>query len=496
MTEHQSSPTREHTSRTDDVTLPSQVKLVLMVLVFSAMVMMLNETILSVALPAIMEDFSVPATTAQWLTTGFMLTMAIVIPTTGFLLQRFSTRFIFTTALLFFIAGTIVAALAPAFSVLLTGRILQAIGTALIMPLLMTVAMTVVPPQRRGSVMGLISIVMAVAPALGPTVSGVILNSLTWHWLFWVMVPLIAIALGVGLKFLGNVGETRATPLDVFSVILSAVAFGGLVYTLSSLSKIIDGQGTERMFTIAIGVIGLLCFFAFGFRQVSLSKQGKALLDLTVFRNRNFTLSVLVLLIVFGMLLGSVTILPLYLQTSVGATALVTGLLLMPGGLINGVLSPFVGRIYDHRGPRPLLLPGIVVLTASLFWMSTLDENSTVGIVIAMHVIFSIGLALLITPLMTTSLGSLPGHLYGHGSAALNTLQQLAGATGTAVLVVAMTHGANVSMEAGNPVAVATADGTHTAFLIGGCLGIIGMCLVPFIRKISEDRPIQELVKA
>lgn len=467
-----------------------------MVLVFSAMVMMLNETILSVALPAIMEDFSVPATTAQWLTTGFMLTMAIVIPTTGFLLQRFSTRFIFTTALLFFIAGTIVAALAPAFSVLLTGRILQAIGTALIMPLLMTVAMTVVPPQRRGSVMGLISIVMAVAPALGPTVSGVILNSLTWHWLFWVMVPLIAIALGVGLKFLGNVGETRATPLDVFSVILSAVAFGGLVYTLSSLSKIIDGQGTERMFTIAIGVIGLLCFFAFGFRQVSLSKQGKALLDLTVFRNRNFTLSVLVLLIVFGMLLGSVTILPLYLQTSVGATALVTGLLLMPGGLINGVLSPFVGRIYDHRGPRPLLLPGIVVLTASLFWMSTLDENSTVGIVIAMHVIFSIGLALLITPLMTTSLGSLPGHLYGHGSAALNTLQQLAGATGTAVLVVAMTHGANVSMEAGNPVAVATADGTHTAFLIGGCLGIIGMCLVPFIRKISEDRPIQELVKA
>ncbi|MGP6173592.1 MDR family MFS transporter [Corynebacterium sp. A21] len=496
MTEPQSSPTREHTSRTDDVTIPAQVKLVLIVLVFSAMVMMLNETILSVALPVIMEDFSVPATTAQWLTTGFMLTMAIVIPTTGFMLQRFTTRFIFTTALVFFIIGTIVAAMAPAFAVLLTGRILQAIGTALIMPLLMTVAMTVVPPQRRGSVMGLISIVMAVAPALGPTVSGFILNALTWHWLFWVMVPLIAIALGVGLKFLGNVGETRATPLDVLSVILSAVAFGGMVYTLSSLSKIIDGQGTERLLTIVIGVVGLLCFFAFGFRQVRLSKKGRALLDLGVFRNRNFTLSVLVMLIVFGMLLGSVTILPIYLQTSVGVTALVTGLLLMPGGLINGVLSPFIGRLYDNRGPRPLLIPGIVVLTASLFWMSTLDENSTTTLVIAMHVIFSIGLALLITPLMTTALGSLPDHLYGHGSAALNTLQQLAGATGTAVLVVAMTHGANASMEAGNPASIATADGTTTAFLIGGCLGIVGMILVPFIRKISDDRPTQESVEA
>ncbi|MGD7001726.1 MDR family MFS transporter [Corynebacterium halotolerans] len=475
-------------SRANEVALPREVKIALVVLVFSAMVMILNETILSVALPSIMTDFGVPATTAQWLTTGFMLTMAIVIPTTGFLLQRFTTRAIFLAAQAVFLAGTVVAALAPVFPVLLVGRILQATGTALIMPLLMTVAMTVVPPQRRGTVMGLISIVMAVAPALGPTASGFILNALTWHWLFWVMVPLILVTLLVGLRYLKNVGETEATPLDILSVIVSAIAFGGLIYALSSLSVIIEGEGAERWITLAIGVAGLLALIIFAVRQTHLSKRGAALLDLAVFKIRNFTVAMAVLLVTFGALLGSVTILPIYLQTSMGATALITGLLLLPGGLINALISPFVGRIYDRVGPRPLLVPGMTILTGALFWMSTLDENSTETQMIAMHVVFSIGLALIITPLMTTALGSLPARLYGHGSAALNTLQQLAGATGTALLIVALSHGTNVGVAAGESVEVATAHGTHTAFLIAGFVGVVALLASPFVTKVAEDQ--------
>lgn len=475
-------------SRANEVALPREVKIALVVLVFSAMVMILNETILSVALPSIMTDFGVPATTAQWLTTGFMLTMAIVIPTTGFLLQRFTTRAIFLAAQAVFLAGTVVAALAPVFPVLLVGRILQATGTALIMPLLMTVAMTVVPPQRRGTVMGLISIVMAVAPALGPTASGFILNALTWHWLFWVMVPLIMVTLLVGLRYLKNVGETEATPLDILSVIVSAIAFGGLIYALSSLSVIIEGEGAERWITLAIGVAGLLALIIFAVRQTHLSKRGAALLDLAVFKIRNFTVAMAVLLVTFGALLGSVTILPIYLQTSMGATALITGLLLLPGGLINALISPFVGRIYDRVGPRPLLVPGMTILTGALFWMSTLDENSTETQMIAMHVVFSIGLALIITPLMTTALGSLPARLYGHGSAALNTLQQLAGATGTALLIVALSHGTNVGVAAGESVEVATAHGTHTAFLIAGFVGVVALLASPFVTKVAEDQ--------
>lgn len=472
----------------EEVTIPAQVKIALVVLVFSAMVMILNETILSVALPAIMGDFGIPATTAQWLTTGFMLTMAIVIPTTGFLLQRFTTRAIFLAAQSVFLVGTFVAAVAPVFPILLVGRVLQATGTALIMPLLMTVAMTVVPPQRRGTVMGLISIVMAVAPALGPTVSGFILNSLSWHWLFWVMLPLIGITLVTGLVFLRNVGETEATPLDIPSVLVSAVAFGGLIYALSSLSLIIEGEGVERWRTVAIGVVGVIALIIFGLRQVRLAGRGRALLDLRVFQVRNFTVAMLVLVVTFGALLGSVTVLPIYLQNSLGTTALVTGLVMLPGGLINALISPFIGRIYDSVGPRPLLIPGLTILTGALFWMSTLDENSTEGQLITMHVVFSVGLALIITPLMTTALGSLPSNLYGHGSAALNTLQQLAGATGTALLVVALSHGTNVGMAVGEPVDVATAQGTHTAFLIAGFVGVVALLLSPFVSKVVEDQ--------
>ncbi|NLA56083.1 MAG: multidrug efflux MFS transporter, partial [Corynebacterium humireducens] len=198
--------TKSSPAGADNTALPAEVKVILTVLVGSALVMFLNETILSVALPSIMEDFQIPATTAQWLTTGFMLTMAVVIPATGWVLQRFTTRQVFLAAVSSFLVGTVVAAWAPTFGVLLTGRIIQAAGTALIMPLLMTVAMTVVPANRRGSVMGVISIVMSVAPALGPTVSGFILNHFTWHWLFWFVIPLIALALVVGLLFVRDIG--------------------------------------------------------------------------------------------------------------------------------------------------------------------------------------------------------------------------------------------------------------------------------------------------
>lgn len=188
------------------------------------MVMILNETALSVALPTIMADYGIPATSAQWLLTGFLLTMGVVIPTTGFLMDKFTTRQIFLASSGVFLAGTVLAALAPAFGVLLAGRVFQAVGTALMIPTLMTVAMTLVPPQRRGSVMGIISVVISVAPALGPTVGGVILSISTWHVIFWAMVPLLGLICAAGYFRLVNVGDKRDTPLDFPSVLLSVIA--------------------------------------------------------------------------------------------------------------------------------------------------------------------------------------------------------------------------------------------------------------------------------
>lgn len=460
--------------------IPSKVITTLSILVLGAMVMILNETSLSVALPAIMADYSIPATSAQWLLTGFMLTMAVVIPTTGFLLERLTTRQIFVTSAGLFLAGTVVAALAPSFFILLVGRVLQAGGTALMIPTLMTVAMTLVPAQRRGTVMGIISVVISVAPALGPTVGGAILNHFTWHAIFWSMAPLIGLILVAGLWRLDNVGENRDTPLDGLSVILSAFAFGGLIYGLSSIEKMLQGDGWVDIAVTVVGVIALVVFIR---RQRRLALEDRALMDLRPFRVRNFTLAVIILLLSFGLMLGMVTVLPIYLQTTLGATAFATGLVVMPGGILQAFLSPIVGRLFDSYGPRPLMIPGSLLMVAGLWLMATLGENSAVWMVVGMHVIFSLGMCLMMTPLMTTALSSLPKKLYSHGSAIMNTFQQLAGATGTALLVVFLTRGTLAGAAAGLSPAAATAQGTHWAFLFAGVAGIAIAVIAPLLKR-------------
>lgn len=464
--------------------LTREVIINLAILVFAAMIMILNETSLSVALPSIMVDFDIPATSAQWLTTGFMLTMGVVIPTTGYLLDRFSTRQIFLCAAGFFLVGTVVAAIAPAFIVLLAGRVIQAVGTALTIPTLMTVTMNLVPPQRRGTMMGVISVVISVAPALGPTVGGAIINVATWHVIFWAMVPLVALAAGMGYAKLVNVGKNFDTPLDVASVILSAVAFGGLVYGLSSIEKILEGRGAVEIIAAACGAVALVIFTR---RQIALAKQGRALLDLRPFRVRSYTIAVAIMLVSFGLMLGSVTVLPIFMQTSLGVSALITGLVVMPGGLLQGVISPAVGRLFDAHGPRPLLIPGALMLAGGIFLMSTLNEDSQVWMVVGMHVLFALGMGLMMTPLMTTALSSLPKDLYSHGSAIMNTLQQLAGAVGTAFLVVFLTRGTNAGIQSGLDQAAATAQGTQWAFLFGCVLGVAVVILAPLLRRVPTQ---------
>lgn len=476
--------TTVHTAEPTDTTHSApKTGWVLTVLVVSAMVMILNETILSVALPSIMTDFQVPASTVQWLTTGFMLTMAVVIPTTGFLLQRFTTRMIFLTAIVLFLLGTVLGTLAPGFGVLLAARVIQACGTALIMPLLMTVTLTVVAPEKRGMMMGVNSIVISAAPAIGPTLSGFVLNAASWHMLFWVMVPIAAICLVGGWFLLGNVSEPRETPFDVSSVVLSALAFGGIVYGLSTIGSLIHGGSSAPVIALLVGVVFLALFIH---RQLLLGRRGRALLDLRPFAVRNFAVAVIVVVMAMGMMLGTVMVLPIYLQTSLGVSALVTGLLLLPGGLIQGIVSPFIGRTYDAVGPRPQAVPGAILMFLACWWQYFVYTSSTsVWVVVAANVTFGIGMALVMTPLMTVSLASLPMELYGHGSAIMNTLQQLGGAMGTAVLIAAMSVGA---ARADAPLADAQAAGASDAFLAGGILALIAVIAAPFVGALPSTK--------
>ncbi|SNR51575.1 DHA2 family efflux MFS transporter permease subunit [Blastococcus mobilis] len=455
---------------------------VIAVLVLAAMIMILNETVLSVALPPLMADFSVTAGTAQWLTTGFMLTMAVVIPTTGYLIQRFTTRALFAAALVLFLAGTALAAVATGFPMLLAGRIVQAGGTAMILPLLMTTTLTSVPVAYRGTVMGLNSVVISVAPAIGPTVSGVLVDSLGWRWLFGLMLPIAAVVLVIGLVIIRTTSETRTAPFDVPSVVLSAFAFGGIVYGLASIDALVDGAAAPLV-ALAVGVLALALFVR---RQLRLQRTDSALLDLRPFAVTNYSLCVAIVVICMATMLGTVVVLPIYLQAGLGVSVLTTGLLLLPGGLVQGVLSPIVGRLYDSVGPRPLVIPGAVLLCGGQWWLSTVSAHTALGLVVAMHVVFCVGMATLMTPLMTVSLGSLPRSRYAHGAAIMNTLQQLAGAAGIALLVAALTIGA---AGAGGGPAEALVEGTRGAFVLGGCLGLVAIVCAPFVRRLRENTP-------
>jgi MFS transporter, DHA2 family, lincomycin resistance protein len=467
------------TKRTEPPRLPARDKLVITILLVSAFVVILNETIMNVALPRLMEDLRIQPTTGQWLATAFLLTMAVVIPVTGFLIQRFSTRALFLAAMGLFATGTLICATAPGFEVLLAGRVVQASGTAIMMPLLMTTVLNLVPPAGRGAVMGNISIVISVAPAVGPTVSGLILSVLDWRWIFWIVLPIALSALLIGGRRIVNVTTPRKVPLDILSVVLAAFAFGGLVFGLSGFGEP-EGVGGVGVATTA-AVVGAVALALFILRQLRLQRADRALLDLRTFTARNFTFAIAMMCASMIALFGTIIVLPIYMQNVLGLEPISVGLILLPGGLLMGLLGPVVGRLYDRLNPKLLVLPGSVIVSGVLFGLSMVGQETPVALLVVAHVSLSVGLALLFTPLFSAGLGALKPHLYSHGSATVGTLQQLAGAAGTAlfIAVLALVAGAGGGTED----VASTAAGVRAAFLCGAIISLSAVVLGFFIRK-------------
>lgn len=460
--------------------LTPRERVVIGVLLVATFVVILNETIMNVALPVLLVDLDVSAATGQWLTGGFLLTMSVVIPVTGFLIRRVPTRALFAAAMGLFSLGTLAAALAGGFPVLLAARVVQACGTAIMLPLLMTTTMTLVPPHRRGTVMGNTSIVISVAPALGPTVSGLVLSNFGWRYVFWFVLPIALVALVAGTLLMSQVGESGHAPVDLPSVLLSALGFGGLVYGLSSFGE--SGAVPPAVVGGSLAV-GLLALVVFALRQRVLQRDDRALLDLRTLRQPAFAVATVLMMLMMGAMLGTVVLLPLYLQGVLGMSPLQTGLLVLPGGLVTGLCGPVVGRLYDRLGARALLLPGTVVTTVAAWLAATLlDASTPVGVVLAFHLTYSVGLALVFTPLFTGGLGSVDPHLYSHGSAIFATTQQLAGAAGVALLVSVLTLSEQHLLAGGATEADAGQGGMRAAFLAAAVLATLSVPLAPWFR--------------
>ncbi|MGJ6969228.1 MDR family MFS transporter [Streptosporangium sp. G11] len=446
--------------------VPGRTPAVIRLLVLATFVVILNETIMINAIPRLMVALHITEQTAQWLSTAFMLTMAAVIPITGWFLQRVSTRSAYTTAMGLFLLGTALAAVAPTFEVLLGARIIQASGTAVMMPLLMTTLMQVVPETDRGRVMGTVSLAISVAPAMGPTVSGVILQFGSWRLLFAVVLPIAAVITWRGLKQLKNVGKPEFSTIDWLSVVTAAAGFGGLVYGLSQF------EGGDVAVAAAIVAAGLVAIAVFVVRQLSLQKRGVPLLDLRTLRYRTYTVALILMSVAFMSMLGSMILLPLYLQNVRGLSALQTGLLVMPGGLAMGLLGPTVGRLFDRFGGRILVIPGAIGITLALTGFTQVTMTMPFWQLLGLHALLMVGLAATFTPVFTLGLGAVPPPLYSHASSILSTLQQVAAAIGTALVITVMSARADALKSTGVTEVLANLDGMRLAFVIGAVLSV------------------------
>ncbi|MBN9213282.1 MAG: MFS transporter [Microbacterium sp. SCN 70-200] len=476
---------------TPPTTVGAKENRVIWLLLAAAFVAILNETTMGVAIPHLIGDLGITAVDAQWLTTAFMLTMAVVIPTTGFLLRRFSTRAMFATAMGLFSLGTLVALVSPGFTVLLIARVIQASGTAIMMPLLMTTLMDVVPPHLRGRMMGRVSVVISLAPAIGPTMAGIVLDTLSWRWIFAIVLPIALAALIVGVRWIQNLGETSHAPLDILSVILSALGFGGLVYGLSQIGGAESGASAaaDQVVTATLVIslsVGIVSLGLFVWRQLVLQRVDDALLDLRIFRSGNFSLSVAHFAVMSLAFFGVITALPLYLQGTLGLSATESGLVVLPGALAMGLLGPVIGRIYDRWGTRVLLVPGTIGVLVILWWFTTLTETTPVWMLVVTQTLLSIGLAMSFTPLFTASLGSLEPKYYSFGSATVSTVQQVAGAAGIALLITVMSSVSANAAASGAGAAAAGAAGARGAFLLGAIIATPLLISAFLIRKPAD----------
>lgn len=452
------------------------------VLLSAAFVVLLNETTMNLALRDITADpqLAIDTRSASWLTAIFMLVMAIIIPTTGWMQRRFNTRPMFFMSTVSFLVGTVIALFAPTFSILLTGRVVQAFGTAIAMPLLMSTVMSVVPMSRRGSVMGVVSMVISVAPALGPAVAGVVLQFGSWRSVFATMVPIVVAVIVAGYVWLPNLNEFMGKArLDYISLPLSALGFGGTIYGLSSFSS----PALPSWFAPTVLLIGLGMLALFVWRQMSLVKSGEPLLDVRAFANMHFTAPVVMVMLAMMGMFGVLITLPLMLQTSFELEPYKVGLLLLPGSVISGLLGPVVGNIYDRVGPRPLAIPGTAIVVGAFAMLLGITTSTSVWYFLAFHIIMNIGLTLTFSPAFTTALGWLTPHQYGYGSASLSTIQQVAGAAGSSIFIAIMSTGMGRSLATGASQGAAMVAGAHRAFFFALIIETIVFALSFTLRR-------------
>ncbi|WP_342605857.1 DHA2 family efflux MFS transporter permease subunit [Peribacillus sp. FSL E2-0159] len=446
-------------------------------LLVAGFVGLFSETALNIALGELSHIFGVDATTIQWLATGYFLTLGILVPVTGILMQKFTTRQMFMASLFFSIIGTIIAAVAPVFSVLLTARVIQAAGLAIILPLTQNVIFTIFPPNKRGGAMGVMGLVILAGPAFGPTLAGMILDTLSWPWIFWFTIPFLLFSLIFGYIYIPNVNDTRQVSIDIVSVVLSTIGFGGVVYGVS----VGGDHGWTDMTVIGTIIVGLIALILFAIRQ---TKMENPMLNLKAFKYPLFVLGLAMNMITFLNMLSMLVVLPMYMQMALLVSAFATGLIMLPGSLLNCVFAPIIGKLFDKYGPRAVITPGTILVVVGYGLYAMYGTDTALWIMVVTHIVMMLGIGMVLASVQTNTLNALPKQFYPDGIAITQTSQQVSGAIGIAVMVSLFSANQNGYLtDVANDLPEAAASGSSLVFKISLIFAIVNVVLSLFMKK-------------
>ncbi|WP_329608927.1 MDR family MFS transporter [Lentilactobacillus sp. SPB1-3] len=463
-------------------------------IVFGTFITILSSTMLATAYPALMKAFDASTSTVQWLTTGFMMVNGVMIPITAWLLNRFSSRTLYMTAMSLFLVGTILAFVASDFSTIFIGRLIQGIAVGITMPLAQTVNLSIFPPEKRGTIMGILGLAIGMAPAIGPTLSGFIIDSYSWRMLFGMLIPFIIVVIIISFFTVKTVIPTSKSSLDWWSAALSTAGFGSMLYGFSEVGD----KGWTDPLVISTIIIGIIIVAFFVIRQL---KSAHPFLNLTVFKTRTFSLTTTLSAIVNIAMVGVEMVLPIYLQTIRGDSALQSGLTLLPGALMIGVMSPITGRIFDKIGAKRLAITGLTLLTLGTIPFLFLTKETPLLFLIITYAIRMVGVAMALMPITTSGMNSLPLNLVSHATAVNNTVRQVASSMGTAILVSVLSNVTKNSMPGKSLLASmpllykehatnAVLTGYAAAFSIAVVFSVAGLIIAFFLNDKNTVNPL------
>lgn len=419
--------------------MKSRPGLIVASLVIANFLGQLMQTMLNTALPRMMQDLGIQESMAQWLITIYYLAAGITVPIAGFLVGRFSTRTLFFTSVSSFAAGTLLAGISTDFALILSGRIIQGIGAGLLMPLFQTTILRVFPKEKIGSAMGLVGLVMGLAPLLGPTLSGIVVQEHSWRILFLAVLPILLANMLLAAFSLRNVGETHQEKLDPRSILYSSVGFAGLLYGVNQAGA----QGANLMMAGTVIITGILFIVMFIKRQLNLSIP---LLDFNLFRNSRFTAASIIGVLMFIVMVGAELLLPLYIQNVRGLTPRESGLMLLPGALFMGLSSVISGRLYDRYGIHLVLRGGYILIAGNTLLLTLLSSlNASILMLAALYAFLMVGIGFIMTPITAYAMGSVSAGMIAHASPMTITIRSLASSLGGVLLIAVMSMSADYS---------------------------------------------------